>query len=422
MKLHFFHLMPYRFLPDDFAEKHRSVWVDVDSTLFDPVKGHQIYNENLDELEYADELGFDGICVNEHHQNAYGLMPSPNLMAAALARRTRNSAIVVLGNSLALYNPPTRVAEEFAMLDCLSGGRLVAGSPVGTSMDTTFCYGQTPADLRDKYQEAHDLIMQAWTRPEVFAFNGKYTQLRYVNIWPRPIQQPHPPVWVPGGGSIETWEWVARHNYMYSYLSYFGHQRGLHVMKGYWDEVERQGKEPNPYRAGFLQFIAVSETDAQAEKDYAEHAEYFYNRCLHVYPGFADAPGYRTMKTVRAGLRAQFERQAAQAAGGELNWKTFIDQGFILAGSPETVRQQLEEAAKALNVGHMMVLLQFGSMPPELVRKNTELFAREVMPHVRHLFSEYEDEWWIKPLPEQDRIAPQPLAMAPEGTAAGGGS
>lgn len=84
-------------------------------------------------------------------------------------------------------------------------------------------------------------------------------------------------------------------------------------MKGNWDKIERRGKEPNPYRAGFLQFIAVSETDAQAEKDYAEHAEYFDNRCLRVYPGFADAPGYRTMKTVRAGRRAQFERQAAQA-------------------------------------------------------------------------------------------------------------
>lgn len=421
MKLHFFHLMPYRFLPDDFAEKHRSVWVDVDSKLFDPVKGHQIYNENLDELEYASELGFDGICVNEHHQNAYGLMPSPNLMAASLARRTSKSAIVVLGNSLALYNPPIRVAEEFAMLDCLSGGRLVAGFPVGTSMDTNFCYGQTPADLREKYQEAHDLIMQAWTRPEVFSFNGKYTQLRYVNIWPRPIQKPHPPIWIPGGGSVETWEWVVSRDYMYCYLSYFGHQRGLNVMKGYWDEVERQGKEKNPYRAGFLQFIAVSESDEQAEKDYAEHAEYFYNRCLRVYPGFADAPGYRTMKTVRAGLTAQFERQTQQASTGALTWKNFVDQGYILAGSPESVAQQLEEAAKALNVGHMMLLLQFGSMPPELVRKNTELFAKEVMPRVRPLFEEYEDNWWINPLPESERVAPQAIAD-PAGAPAGGGS
>ena len=422
MKVHFFHLMPYRFLPDDFREKYRSVWVDVPSELFDPVRGHQLYNENLDELEYADSLGFDGICVNEHHQNAYGLMPSPNLMAAALTRRSQNAAIVVLGNSIALYNPPTRVAEEFAMLDCLSGGRLVAGFPVGTSMDTNYCYGATPATLREKYQEAHDLIMQSWTRPEVFSFNGKYTQLRYVNIWPRPIQKPHPPIWIPGGGSVETWEWVTRNDYMYCYLSYFGHQRGVNVMKGFWEEVERQGKEANPYRAGFLQFIAVSETDAQAEKDYAEHAEYFYNRCLHVSPRFADAPGYRTMRTVEAGLRSQLGApppgQGVQS--GMPKWKDFVDRGYILAGSPESVRQQLEEAAKALRVGHMMVLLQFGSMPPELVRKNTELFAKEVLPHVRHLWSDYEDHWWIKPLAASERVSPQPQLAT--GVPAGGGS
>ena len=413
MKLHFFHLMPYRFLPDDFREKYRGVWVDIPSHLFDPVKGHQLYNEYLDELEYAASVGFDGICVNEHHQNAYGLMPSPNLMAASLARRTNDAAVIVMGNSIALYNPPTRVAEEFAMLDCISGGRLVAGFPVGTSSDTNFCYGVVPATLRERYYEAHDLILRAWTEPDVFSFNGKYTQLRYVNVWPRPIQKPHPPVWVPGGGSVETWEWVTKRDYVYCYLSYFGHKRGLQVMEGFWEEVARQGKEANPYRAGFLQFVAVSESDAQAERDYAEHAEYFYNRCLHVYPGFADAPGYRTMRTLRAGLSSQFERKAFT---GELKWKDFVEQGFIIAGSPESVRQQLEEAAKALHVGQMMLLLQFGSMPPELVRKNTELFAREVLPHVRKLWSEYEDHWWINPLPQEERTSPAPVGVPAGGS------
>src|SRR6266540_2677494 len=194
MKFHFFHLMPYADLPDDFRQKYRSVWVDVPSHLYDPVRGHELYNEYLDELEYAASVGFDGICVNEHHQNAYGLMPSPNLMAAALARRAPHAALIVLGDSIALYNPPTRVAEEFAMLDVISGGRLVAGFPVGTSMDTNYTYGQTPPTLRDKYHEAHDLIIKAWTEPDTFAWNGKFNQLRYVNVWPRPIQKPHPPI------------------------------------------------------------------------------------------------------------------------------------------------------------------------------------------------------------------------------------
>src|ERR1041385_516827 len=106
MKFHWFHLMPYPHLPDDFREKYRSVWVDVPPHLYDPVKGHVVYNEYLDELEYADQLGFDGGCVNEHHQNAYGLMPIPGVMAGALARRTTNAKIAVLGRALPLVNNP----------------------------------------------------------------------------------------------------------------------------------------------------------------------------------------------------------------------------------------------------------------------------------------------------------------------------
>src|SRR5215470_846901 len=185
MKISWFHLMPWRWLPDDFRERYHSVWVDLPNRLYDPERGHHLYNEYLDMLEYADQLGFDAIGVNEHHQNAYGMMPSPNIMAAALARRTQKAMLLVLGNSIALYNPPVRVAEEFAMLDVISGGRLIAGFPVGTSMDTNYCYGENPATLRDKYREAHDLILKAWASREPFAWNGKYTKLRYVNLWPR---------------------------------------------------------------------------------------------------------------------------------------------------------------------------------------------------------------------------------------------
>lgn len=302
MKLSWFHLMPYRFLPEDFKEKYRSVWVDVPSELYEAEKMHGLYHEFLDELEFAEQCDFDGLCVNEHHQNAYGLMPSPNLMAAALSRRTQRAVITVLGNSIALYNPPVRIAEEFAMLDVMTGGRFIAGFPVGTSMDTNFAYGEVPATLRDKYREGHDLIIQAWTRPEPFSFNGKYTQLRYVNIWPRPLQKPHPPVWIPGGGSIETWDWVLDHDYCYCYLSYFGFIRGSKVLQGFWQRCDARGIERNPYRSGFLQLVAVAETDAAAERDYYTHADYFYNKCLHVFEGFADAPGYRTQDTLRSGF------------------------------------------------------------------------------------------------------------------------
>src|SRR3954447_25891513 len=144
MKMMWFHLMPYPELPDDFNTTHRSVWVDIDPALFDRDVMARSYDTYIDQLVWAEDCGFDGICVNEHHQNGYGLMPSPNLIASILARSTKDVAVVLLGDSIALYNPPTRVAEEIAMLDCISRGRIIAGFPVGTSMDTNYCYGQNP--------------------------------------------------------------------------------------------------------------------------------------------------------------------------------------------------------------------------------------------------------------------------------------
>jgi alkanesulfonate monooxygenase SsuD/methylene tetrahydromethanopterin reductase-like flavin-dependent oxidoreductase (luciferase family) len=399
MKFTWFNLMPWPHLPPDFRERHRSVWVDVPNTLYDPVRGHEVYHTYLDQLEYAERLGFDGIGVNEHHANAYGLMPSPNLMAATLTRRTSRAAIVDLGNSIALYNPPIRVAEEFAMLDVLSGGRLVAGFPVGTSMDTNYCYGTIPAETRERYAEAHRLIIRAWTATEPFAFNGRYTKLRYVNCWPVPIQKPHPPVFIPGGGSIETWDFCLDHDYSYSYLSFSGHLRARELLDGYWERVARRAKDESPYRAGYAQIVCVADTDAEAERLYTPHLQYFFNRCLHVYPGFADAPGYRTVRTLKAGALPQFTPKGLRMLT-ELTWKDFVEDGYVIAGGPETVRQMMEDMIRRLRVGHVFCLLHLGDMPNEKTRHSTRLFAERVMPALRDLWPEHRDDerFWVRPL------------------------
>ncbi len=412
MKLLWFHLMPYTELPDDFREKHPSVWVDVHSSLFDPCRAHHMYNDFMDEMEFAADCGFDAVCCNEHHSNGYGLMPSPNLIATALARRTRDTAICVMGNSLALYNPPTRVAEEFAMIDCISGGRLIAGFPVGTPMDTCYAYGQNPSLLRQRYLEAHDLVMKAWQEPETFAFNGRFNQQRYVNIWPRPVQRPHPPIWVPGGGSVETWQWCAEMDYVYCYLSYFGYKAGRATMQGFWDEMARLGKDRNPYRAGFLQFVGIGESRQHAMDLYGEAAEYFYGRCLHVDPRFSTPPGYVSEATQRAGMKSQVQAAASGSAnvGNRFSMvaremDAIVDNGYVIVGSPDEVVEQLREVATNLNVAHLMLLLQFGNMGKELCRYNTKLFAEQVMPKLRPMFSEWHDRWWPQPMERSERAA-----------------
>ena len=169
MDFFYFHLMPWPHLPRDFDRRHDSAWVTLPNRAYDPVRGHRLYNEYLDELETAERLGFDGVCVNEHHQSAYGTMPSPNLMAAALVRRTSRVRIAVLGNAIGLRDHPLRVAEEIAMLDVMSGGRIISGFVRGIGCEH-FSLGVNPTYSRERFYEAHDLILRAWTEPGPFSF------------------------------------------------------------------------------------------------------------------------------------------------------------------------------------------------------------------------------------------------------------
>jgi alkanesulfonate monooxygenase SsuD/methylene tetrahydromethanopterin reductase-like flavin-dependent oxidoreductase (luciferase family) len=399
MKTIWFHLQGYRELPPDFEERYESVWVSPPSDeLCDPKRVHEFLNWNLDELDYAAQLGYDGIGTNEHHQNGYGFPCSPNQTAYYLAKSTTDQAIVILGDTLPLYNPPLRVAEELAFVDCLSNGRCVAGMPVGSPMDVAHCYGITPTQVRPRYYEAHDLIKQAWTQEGPTHFNGKYTKLRNINIWPKPIQDPHPPIWLAGGGSVETWEFAAEQDYTYSFLSFGGRAGAKPQMDGFWETIARHGKDENPYRAGFAQIVMVGETDAEAERLYLDHARYFYKKSLHIASQFSAVAGYMTKKSVENIIK---KGSAANPFSSPLDvekmkWSDLVDRDKrIIGGSPSTVIDQIKELAQDLHVGHLILIMQLGSMDHELTKYNTRLFAEKVMPHVRDIWDdEWEDHWW----------------------------
>lgn len=410
MKSIYFHLMPYDGLGEDFPSTHRSVWVDVPPGVVDSRRMHTLYNDYLDCLEFADAKGIDGIGVNEHHSNAYGLMASPNMMASALARRTSNSALLVMGDAVPLYNPTIRIAEELAMLDVMSGGRLIAGFPVGSSQDTNFAYGIPPATTRECYREGFELILRAWQSDEVFSFNGKYNKMRYVNPLPKPIQQPHPPVWTPGSGSLETFDFAIDHDVPYCFLSYFGADFARKNMRSFWDRVESSGLDDNPYRAGLVQLVFVADTDAEAERLYERHVQYFFQRCTHIYPGFTEAPGYKTVESLESTLPAPdaptAKRLDSFASAQSYNWKDFIDTGIVIAGSPDTVRERLEAASKEMRIGNWIQLMHIGDMPREVAMNNIELYADKVAPGLSHLWSEYDHPWWPQPIDDADRWTP----------------
>ncbi len=403
MKFTWFHMQGYRDLPQDFEKRFESVWVNPPTDeLCDPKKVAQYLNWNLDELDYAAQMGYDGVGTNEHHQNGYGFPTSPNQTGYYLAKSTKDQAIVILGNTLPLYNPPIRSAEELAFIDCLSGGRLVAGMPVGSPMDVAHCYGITPTQVRPRYYEAHDLIKQAWTREGPFHFNGKYTKLRHVNLWPKPLQKPHPPIWLAGGGSVETWDFAAQNDYLYSYLSFNGRAAAKPLMDGFWEVNDKAGRDSNPFRAGFAQIVFVGETDAEAEKLYLQHARYFYSKSLHVAKQFAMVPGYSTAKSMKHAIKradAGGVNPFASITGIQnVSWKHLVDESKkVIGGSPATVIDQIKDLAADLRVGHVILLMQLGSMDHELTKYNTRLFAEKVLPHVRDIWEDqWQDHWWPK--------------------------
>jgi alkanesulfonate monooxygenase SsuD/methylene tetrahydromethanopterin reductase-like flavin-dependent oxidoreductase (luciferase family) len=375
MQYFFFHLMPWPYLPADFDQRYGSAWIWLPNSLYDPIKGRDLYQEYIDTLALAEELGFDGICVNEHHQNAYGLMPSPNVIAGALTQRTKKARIAVIGNALPMYNPPLRVAEEFAMLDVLSGGRLIAGMVIGGGPEY-YSYNVNPTFARERFREALDLIVKAWTTPGPFCWNSKHYFLRYVNPWPRPMQQPHPPIWIPGAGSLETIEFVAQRRYAYMGIPYFPIDVFRKVFGQFREACAKAGYEVKPEQMGWGVPMYVAETDRQAREEFEPHMWYFVRNLLK---GITTTPpGYTSPRSALAIMKNRgsflYEKKT---------WSEVEDGVYAIVGSPKTVLQKLNHYRKELGAGVVMTGCQTGTLPHQLARKSMELLAKEVLPYAR---------------------------------------
>ena len=374
-----FHLMPYADLDPKVGRDHGTVWVTLPNSNFDPVKGHQLYNRYLDELEYGEELGFDAIAVNEHHQTAYGLMPSPIVTASALARRTKRAKIAILGSALPLRSHPLTVAEEHAMIDVISGGRLISGFVRGIGAEY-HTFGVNPTFSHDRFHEAHDLIVRAWTEVGPFAFQGRHYNVQYVNLWPRPFQKPHPPIWIPSQGSKETIDWAARPDRRYTYLQTFSPAKVVQrYLKLYRDTCKGFGYDAEDRQLGWAVPVYVAKTDEAARSEAKPHFEAFRNVFVKMPIEMLLPPGYTSRESLKNVMKAKAEMF------GDITIEKAIDLGLFVCGSPATVRSAFENYWTDMRFGNLLVLCQFGTLPADLTRTNMELFAREVMPAVKKL-------------------------------------
>ncbi len=402
MKVALFQQAPYRFLPGDFERRYDSSVVTAPyAELVEPARLYDSYRWYLSEMLHGLRLGYDGVAITEHGQASYDMTPNPSLPAAVLANTIREEeldrALILIGRSLGKTREPLRIAEEYAMLDCMSGGRFVAGFPMGLSYDANINQGIPAVETRDRYREGHDLVMKAWGSSAPFPWNGRYSQYAVVNPWPRPVQQPHPPVWVPGSGTPGTMSWTLDRDYAFVYLSWFGATlTARRIFDRFWGIAEERGKPANPYRVGFVQSCAVAETDERAEKEYGPYFETAFRQGVGSIPAqFLGLPGY----IEKAGVEALLRDPGDLGLGAKLHDITFeelLESQAVIVGSPATVRDRIAAFAREFRIGNLLVMLEMGGMPHELVLKSISLFAEEVLPGLRSIWDEegWEHEWW----------------------------
>jgi alkanesulfonate monooxygenase SsuD/methylene tetrahydromethanopterin reductase-like flavin-dependent oxidoreductase (luciferase family) len=376
MQFVYFHLMPWPHLTDDFDANERSAWVTYSNANYDPQKGHDLYHEYLSQLLYAEELGYDAISVNEHHQTAYGLMPSPNVMASWLIANTSKAKIAILGNALPLRDHPMRIAEEIAMMDVISGGRIICGFVRGIGPEY-HNFTMNPAIGLERFREAHDLIIKAWTEPGPFRWEGHHYPTEHVNPWPRPMQQPHPPIWIPSQGSGETIEWAAERHYTFV-VTFTPHRNVARYMEQYREQARGFGYEATPDQMAWAVPIYVGETDESAMAEAGPHAEYMFNRLLKRPLSVFFPPGYLSEASAKGVLRAFGALGTMQTNVQQMN-----EDGQMVIGSAKNVLQRLKDYVDQSGIGNLVVLNQFGSMPNKMARANMERFARDVMPELR---------------------------------------
>lgn len=364
--------MPYPFLPEDVEERHGAMRVTLPSRYCDPQKAHELYNRYLDDYEYADELGLE-IMLNEHHATATCLSANVSITAASLVRRTRRAKILILGFPLAHRNP-IQVAEDAAMLDVISGGRLIVGfvRGVGTEIHPA---NTNPLETRARMQEAHDLILKAWTTQDVFNWEGRYYHFRYVNPWPRPYQQPHPPIWITGTNPAAV-SWVADHHYpLCTVLA--SYEQTETIFGAYRRHCEEMNyPEPGPDRFGYCALCFTGETENQAE-EVGRKLLWYLNRKRPI--GFFAPAGFVPPRNL---LRFYDPRGNARYTR---TYEQLKQQGVIIAGTPKTVIEKLRYLHERCGVGHLLMMNQAGFMTAQETRRSMELFAREVYPEIREL-------------------------------------
>lgn len=378
----FFTEMGYTGYPQDEAQELGYNNLMFPNEHFSPERAQDLYGMYFDELQYCTESGFDGVMINEHHNNPLCMMPSVNVIGSVLASRTRQGKIVFLGNVLPIHENPLRIAEEIAMIDILSGGRVVCGFVRGIGQES-MATNTNPLYNRERFDEAHNVIVDAWTKPGPFRHEGKHYHYRVVNPWVMPLQKPHPPIWIPGVASPESVIWAARHQYPYVALAP-PLQLLADIYKLYKDTAEEDGWTPTPEHRGYAVRVNVADSD---EKAYEEGKNFYWQLGTSfgvTPPHWLAPPGYLT-RAAATGAREQARRavQTVVPGGPVLPYEDAQETYQIVTGNPDTVIKKMKHLIDIIDPGYIIFWGREGPMSHDVAVRSIDLMTQEVIPALR---------------------------------------
>lgn len=345
--------------------------------MWDRALGQRLYADHMAFARRVDELGFDGLIFTEHHYSPNGgLTPSPVVLLAATSQVTERIKLVTLGIPLALYPHPVRVAEELAMADNLSRGRLVVGLISGGATNL-YAYNLPPREERSRQREAYDLIVKAWTEENPFEWHGQHYDYRCVSILPRPLQTPHPPIWTVAA-SAESLQWAARHRVRL--VTSGSVTQAVETITYYRTYAEAEcGWSPSATDLAIArEFYIASATngaDAMGEGLFERVGESTFTAVAES-PQLAEL--HREVRSERTYGHLSQERTL-----GNRRTANAIESGQFLVGNPESMTEQILRQREASGAGVLIIRPELGGLSLESAAEGLELFAREVLPVVQ---------------------------------------
>lgn len=371
----FWHQMnlDYPHLPPE--EEWESTRVTLPSRYQDPEKLADRMQVWADLWREAERLGY-GLMFNEHHATPIALPAAP-LLATAAASVTSTAPLLILGNPIALRPDPVRVAEEMAVLDVLSRGRLHCGLVRGVPFEIS-AGNASPVRMTERFWEAHDLIVKAWTSLDgPFSWTGEFFEHRQVNVWPRPYQQPHPPIWISTLSPAST-KPIADRGYTVATV-FVGAAGAREIFHAYRARRRQQGLEELPSQLAYSGLVAVAETEDEARRRGEELL--WFIKADKVSAPFILPPGYLPPQArieAVAGVDTFHVRDRAL--------QDYIDAGIAFVGTPDMVFEQIKAFYEHVGgFGHLMGITSSGFAAKADVLDSITLFANEVMPRLNEL-------------------------------------